>query len=114
MWLQKYLWTGIWNFAQLLSWNLPLGVSLTKETDLWRHQPVFADVSKNGFWSVYTQVTQNKHKSSDMTDDVINQLLLSRVIPGVSFNFMAYVEPEMPGGRGCIPAPPPKKKKLLA
>ena len=109
MGLQKYLWTGIWNFAQLLSWNLPLGVSLTKETDLWRHQSFF------NFWSVYTQVTQNKHKSSDMTDDVINQLLLSRVIPGVSFNFIAYVEPEMPGGGGAYPPPPhPPKKKILA
>ena len=37
-----------------------------------------------------------------MTDDVINQLLLSRAIPGVNFNFIAYVEPEIPG------QPPPK------
>ena len=43
-----------------------------------------------------------------MADDVINQLLLSRAIPGVSFNFIAYVEPEIPGG-GCTPPPPPKK-----
>ena len=33
-----------------------------------------------------------------MADDVINQLLLSKAIPGVIFNFiMAYVEPEIPG-----------------
>ena len=31
-----------------------------------------------------------------MTDHVINQLHLSRAIPGVSFNFIAFVEPEIP------------------
>ena len=41
-----------------------------------------------------------------MTDDAINQLLLSRAIPGVGFNLIAYVEPEIPGG-GVHP--PPKK-----
>ena len=41
-----------------------------------------------------------------MVDDVINQLLLSRDIPGVSFNFIAYVEPEMPRGVGQKPPPP--------
>ena len=49
-----------------------------------------------------------------MADDVINQLLLSRAIPGVSFNFIAYVEPEIPGGGGVHPPPPPQKKKFLA
>ena len=34
-----------------------------------------------------------------MADDVINQLLLSRGIPGASFNFIAYVEPEIPDSR---------------
>ena len=38
-----------------------------------------------------------------MADDVINQLLLSRAISGVSFN-CAYVEPEIPGG--CTTLPP--------
>ena len=37
-----------------------------------------------------------------MADDVINQLLLSRAIPGVSFNFIAYVEPEIPDCRHII------------
>ena len=32
-----------------------------------------------------------------MDDEVINKLLLSRAISGVSFNFIAYVEPEIPG-----------------
>ena len=32
-----------------------------------------------------------------MADDVINQLLFLRAIPGVSFNFIAYVEPEILG-----------------
>ena len=45
---------------------------------------------------------QNKHESSDMADDVINQFLLSRAIPGVSFNFIAYVEPEIPDSRHII------------
>ena len=45
---------------------------------------------------------QNKHESSDMADDVINQFLLSRAIPGVSFNFIAYVEPEIPDSRHAI------------
>ena len=40
-----------------------------------------------------------------MDDDVINQLLLSRAIPGVSFNFIAYVEPEIPGWEGCTTSP---------
>ena len=40
-----------------------------------------------------------------MDDDVINQLLLSRAIPGVRFNFIAYVEPEIPGWEGCTTSP---------
>ena len=35
-----------------------------------------------------------------MDDDVINQLLLSRAIPSVSFNFIACEELEIPGGLG--------------
>ena len=37
-----------------------------------------------------------------MTDDVINQLLLSRAIQGVSFNFIAHVQPEIPYSRHII------------
>ena len=44
-----------------------------------------------------------------MTDDVINQLLLSRAIPGMSFNFIGFEEPEIPGGD----EPPLSKKKIL-
>ena len=44
-----------------------------------------------------------------MTDDVINQLLLSRAILGMSFNFIGFEEPEIPGGD----EPPLSKKKIL-
>ena len=37
-----------------------------------------------------------------MADDVINQLLLSRSLPGASFNFITYVEPEIPDSRHII------------
>ena len=43
-----------------------------------------------------------------MDDDVINQLLLSRAIPGVSFNFIAYVELEIPGAGRQTPPPSPE------
>ena len=42
-----------------------------------------------------------------MADDVINQLLLSRAIPGVNFNLIAYVEPEIPDSQQII------KSKIL-
>ena len=38
-----------------------------------------------------------------MADDVTHQLILSRVTPGVSFKFIAYVEPEIPGGGSVQP-----------
>ena len=37
-----------------------------------------------------------------MANDVINQLLLSRAISGVSLNFIAYVELEIPDSRYII------------
>ena len=40
-----------------------------------------------------------------MDDDVINQLLLLRAIPGVSFNFIAYVELDVPGAGRQTPSP---------
>ena len=46
-----------------------------------------------------------------MAEYVINQLLSSRAIPGVSLNFIAYAEPEIPGGGGIHHLPP---KKILA
>jgi len=51
---------------------------------------------------------RNTHGSRDKNDDVINQLLLSRGIPGVSFNFIPYMEVEIPRGGGSTPP-----KKLL-
>ena len=43
-----------------------------------------------------------------MDDDVINQRLLLRAIPGVSFNFIAYVELEIPGAGRQTPSPFPR------
>ena len=40
-----------------LSWNLSWRITLTREVELWRHQPFFSDVSRNSFWFVkYTRV----------------------------------------------------------
>ena len=40
-----------------LSWNLSWRITLTREVELWRHQPFFSDVSRNNFWFVkYTRV----------------------------------------------------------
>ena len=44
-----------------------------------------------------------------MAEYVINQLLSSRAILGVSLNFIAYAEPEIPGGGGIHHLPPQKK-----
>ena len=43
-----------------------------------------------------------------MVDDAIDQLLLSKAITGLSFNFIAYVEPGIPGGCTTPPTPPKK------
>ena len=48
-----------------------------------------------------------------MADDAINHFLLSRTIPGVSFNFKAYVEPEIPGGGAVNPPPIPPNSRYI-
>ena len=54
----------------------------------------------------------NTHELRDMADEVINQLLLSRVIPDVSFNLTAYVEPGIPG-RGGVQSISPNSRHLI-
>ena len=79
-----------------------LGSLIDQRSWFMTSSAIFVDVSKNDFWSIKcTWVTWHdwwRHQSTSS----------SRAIPGVSFNFIAYVEPETPGNP---PLPPIKKKK---
>ena len=78
-----------------------LGSLIDQRSWFMTSSAIFVDVSKNDFWSIKcTWVTWHdwwRHQSTSS----------SRAIPGVSFNFIAYVEPETPGS----PPPPHQKKK---
>ena len=68
-----------WDLEVVTTWNFHKELHSTKQVYWWHHFSIFADVSKNAFWSVkYTWV--------------INQHLLSNAIDHASFNCFGYYE----------------------
>ena len=86
--------------------KLTLGkLKLTKKLiyDAISHSAALADVSKK--WFLFCKI-HTSHVTWLVTSSI--NLSLSSAILGVSFNFIAYVESEMPGG-GVVQRPPPPK-----